>query len=900
VTFLFTDIEGSTRLWESHPDTMRRAVARHDELLRQAIARRDGHVFSTAGDGLAAAFARSADAVAVGVEVQHLFGAEPWPEETPIRVRMGLHTGEAEERDGDYFGSAPNRAARLTAIGHGGQFLCSQVTADLVRDALPSSVTLRDLGRHRLRDLSDAMQVFQVVHPDLPSQFPPLRSLDTLPGNLPRQITTFVGRTTEIERLSALVRERPLVTLTGVGGVGKTRLAVQVAADVAADFADGAWLCELGPVVDPGAVWEVLAATLGVAPVPGQSLDEVVLDYVAPKRLLVVLDNCEHLLGAVAGMVTTIAQRCPRVVVLATSREGLALAGEQLMAVPSLGVPAAGAARVELADAEAVRLFCDRAHDADDSFALNEGNAAAVAQLCRRLDGIPLAIELAAARVRSLSPEDLVARLDQRFKLLTRGGRAGLERHQTLRHTVDWSYELLTAAERVGLNRLAVFAGSCDLTAAEAVIGGGAERVDATELLGQLVDKSLVLVDHETPRTRYRLLETIRQYAQERLEQSGETAAVRGWHLDHYVALAEAAAPQLRSRDQLVWASTLMPDMENLRAALDYAVESALPDPALRLVAALSVAGLPLGVTVMGWADSARSIPGANTHELFPFVVAQTALDATLRGDLEAASRLVARAEEAQLALGTDHPSVHAAASALAYFRGDLDEARRYAKLRLEHAQSTGDNHELAHAYLQMAAALLDNPGRGAQAAEDAVRVARETGLISVLPYALGLYLNFVGAGDHDLELAVHEEIIAVATALGDHRLVALSVASRASAGSRQGDWRTTLRACASAAAQTRDWGNVTVVLPTIAAAAVALIGLERFEAGAVILGFAYAHYFYPSNEEHASYLAAAETALADALGEHRLTELRARGAALAFPDVIDYLSAEADRALAE
>jgi predicted ATPase/class 3 adenylate cyclase len=900
VTFLFTDIEGSTHLWESVPDAMRSALARHDTILRNVIEAYDGHVFATGGDGLAAAFTRTGEAVAAAVEAQHQLSTEAWSEEVPIRVRMGLNTGEAEERDGDYFGPTLNRAARLMTIGHGGQILCSQVTADLVREALPLDIMLRDLGMHRLRDLTEPMRVFQVLHPGLRSRFPPLRSLDTLPGNLPRQITTFVGREPEIKQLVALIHERPLVTLTGVGGVGKTRLAVQVAAEVVADFTDGAWLCELAPVVDPGAVWETLAATLGVAPIPGQDLADALLDYLTRKRLLLVLDNCEHLLGAVARMASAIAGRCPLVVVLATSREGLALAGEHLVAVPSLGVPVLGATGAELGDSEAVRLFCTRAQDVDAEFSLNEQNAGAIAQLCRRLDGIPLAIELAAVRVRSLSPEDLVARLDQRFKLLTRGGRAALERHQTLRQAIDWSYELLTEPERSGLNRLAVFAGGCDLAAAEAVLDPGeGHEFDPADLVGQLVDKSLVMVDHGGPRTRFRLLETIRQYAQERLEFSGDLPTARRLHLAHYVALAETAGPHLRSRDQLEWAARLAPDIDNLRGALDYAIEASLPDPALRLVAGLAVSGLPIGMTATGWADAAHTIPGATAHPLFPCVVAYAALDTTLAGDMERAGQLVACAEEAQARLGTGLPPVYAAAAALAFFRGEFDVSRWHAEKRLELGRSAADQHEIAHALLQIAATLLDDPTRGTPIAVEAVRVARDAGLLSVLPYSLALYINFV-RHDDERELATHEEMIAVATALGDRRLAAAATASRESIKARHGDWTATLRANASAAAEFRDGGNLTIIFPFLRAAATALIALEHYEPGAVLYGFADSHFVETGSDEYKTYVARGEAALADALDEVRLSQLKAVGAAFTFVDAIDFLCVEADRALSE
>jgi predicted ATPase len=433
---------------------------------------------------------------------------------------MGVHVDEVRLRaDGEYVNRPLNRCARLMAAGHGGQVLLSGTAAAVARGSLPAGAVLRDLGAHRLRDIAEPVQVYQLVHPDLRDEFPPLRTVDTVTGNLPHQVTTFVGRERELRSIGALVRERPLVTLTGVGGVGKTRLAIEVATEVAPHLPDGAWVCPLAPLTDPGAVWDAVAGNLGVQRMVGRDVETVVLEYLTAKQLLLVLDNCEHLLDAVARVVTVIMQRCPGVVVLATSREGLAIPGEHIIAVPSLPVGA---------DGDAVTLFCDRARDARDDFRLTERDLVSVVELCRRLDGIPLAIELAAARLRSLTPEELVARLAQRFHLLTRGSRAALERQQTLRHAIDWSYDLLASTERTALNRLAVFASGCTLATAEVVLPGGeVERGDVVDLLDQLVNKSLVVADIDAGgETRYRLLETIRQYAQERLEASGETAAV--------------------------------------------------------------------------------------------------------------------------------------------------------------------------------------------------------------------------------------------------------------------------------------------------------------------------------------------------------------------------------------
>jgi class 3 adenylate cyclase len=405
VTFLFADIEGSTRLWERYPDAMPKALGQHDDLLRAAVESCGGHVVNTTGDGLFAVFGRADSAVAAALAAQNSLAAADWGATGRLRVRMGLHTGHSEFRDGDYHGPAVNRAARLSAAGHGDQVLLSGATEALVGDVLPEGAELADLGEHRLRDLARPVHVFQLVHPTLPTDFAPIRSLDELPGNLPRQLTSFVGRDDEVRSLSALVGDRPLVTLTGVGGVGKTRLAIEVAAEAAPGFPDGVWLCELAPVTDQSAVCETLAASLEVRlAMPGRALDDLLLEYLAPKRLLIVLDNCEHLLATVADLVQVIVRRCPRVAVLATSREGLALPGEQIVAVPALGLPHADADRDAISEAEAVRLFCDRAVAVNADFLLTADNSATVARLCRRLDGIPLAIELAAARVRSLRP----------------------------------------------------------------------------------------------------------------------------------------------------------------------------------------------------------------------------------------------------------------------------------------------------------------------------------------------------------------------------------------------------------------------------------------------------------------------------------------------------------------
>jgi predicted ATPase/class 3 adenylate cyclase len=601
VTFVFTDLEGSTALLEAHPAAYREAVRRHHALLRDAVEAQGGAVFETVGDAVYAAFASPAAAVAAALDGQRALRAEAWGATGELRARMGVHLGEVERQGAHYFGAPLYRCARLTAAAHGGQTVLSGAAAALVRDALPAGAGLLDLGEHRLKDLATPERVFQLLHRDLPAAFPPLRSLDARPHNLPLQVTGFVGREGELAAVARLLAGEPpgprLVTLTGPGGCGKTRLALQAAAEVLDAHPDGVWLVELGALADPALVPQAVAAAVGVREAPGRPLLATLTDALRPKRLLVVLDNCEHLLDACARLADALLRTCPHVRVLATSREALGIAGETAWRVPSLPVPAAaGAAEpgpdvAGLARYAAVRLFADRAAAVRPGFALTPDNAAAVAEICARLDGIPLALELAAARVRVLPPQQLLARLEDRFRLLTGGSRAALERHQTLRAAVDWSYALLTAPEQALFARLSAFGGGWTLEAAEAVCaGGGVEAAGVLDLLTALVDKSLVVADEQEGEARYRLLETIRQYALERLRAAEGEAAVRRRHMAYFLALAERAAPELGGPRPAAWLDRLTAEHDNLRAALDWSFEApdTLPDAALRLAGALS------------------------------------------------------------------------------------------------------------------------------------------------------------------------------------------------------------------------------------------------------------------------------------------------------------------------
>jgi predicted ATPase/class 3 adenylate cyclase len=586
VTFLLTDLEGSTRLWEQDPEAMKAAMVRHNELLEKTLAAHDGFVFARMGDGMAAAFATASDAVSAAAAIQQALADEPWCTASPLRARIGVHTDEGVIFDGGYASRPINRCSRLMAAAHGGQVVVSGATEALVRDQLPRGMGLVDLGEHRLRDLGRPIRVFQLNVAGCREEFPPLRSMDSFPGNLPPQVSSFIGRQAEVSRVAAALGESRVVTITGVGGVGKTRLALQVAADLLPRYREGAWLVELAPVRDPAGVAEAVAAAIRLPNRGGPSLEETLIESLAQKQLLLVLDNCEHLLGSAARLVTRIERDCSGVVVLATSREGMAIDGEQLIALPPLeaGEPDEDIERV--VDTDAVCLFVERARHVKADFALTAGNARAVVEVCQRLDGVPLAIELAAARVIALSPAELVRRLDRRFRVLAGGRRGAVERHATLRAAIDWSYELLGVAEQRLLARLAVFSGGSTLEAIEEICSGDpVEREAAMDLVTGLVSRSLVVAEHHDLGTRYRLLETIRQYGEERLAEWGETDTLRIRHARFYAALLERAAEHLWGPEQLAWASQVNRERDNIRSAIANAIEADNAALVVRLVA---------------------------------------------------------------------------------------------------------------------------------------------------------------------------------------------------------------------------------------------------------------------------------------------------------------------------
>ncbi|MBB6051618.1 adenylate/guanylate cyclase domain-containing protein [Armatimonas rosea] len=587
VTFLFTDIEGSTRLWEEHPERMRTALARHDALLHQAITEHNGYVFKTIGDAFCAAFATAPEALSAALTAQRCLYAEPWEDGIALRARMALHTGAVESRDNDYFGQPLNRVARLLATGYGGQVLLSQATQELVRDSLPAQTTLLNLGEHRLRDLSRPEHIYQVLHPELLAEFPTLRSLDSiaLPNNLPQEVTSFIGRKREMEEIKSLLATTSLLTLTGSGGCGKTRLSLQVAAEVLEHYPQGVWLVELAPLTNPALVPQMVAEVLGVRESPGETLTKSLQGFLKGKQLLLVLDNCEHVLESVALLGDTLLRSCPSIRMLASSREALGISGESTYRIPSLSLPQPSPHHTpeSLSQFEAVRLFLERATTAKPDFLVTNENAPALASVCYRLDGIPLAIELAAARLRAMPIEQLEDRLDNRFRLLTGGSRTALPRQQTLRALIDWSFDLLTPEEKTLLLRLSVFAGGWVLESAESVgSGAGIDELDVLDLLTSLVDKSLVTYEEHGNRARYRLLETVRQYARERLAESGESETVRGRHLDHTVTQVEAIFAITSFEGFPLWMQHMDEEYENIRAALAWCSANASSETFIR------------------------------------------------------------------------------------------------------------------------------------------------------------------------------------------------------------------------------------------------------------------------------------------------------------------------------
>ncbi len=764
VTFLFTDIEGSTRLWEQHPVTMQSAVAQHDTILHGAVEERGGYVVKTTGDGLFAAFAVADHALAAALAAQHALVAATWNDTGPLRVRMGLHTGPAQERDGDYFGPALNRTARLMAVGHGGQILLSLPTYELVRDHLPEGVTLRDLGEQRLKDLTRPEHVYQIVAADLPGDFPPLKTLDVRPNNLPAQPTAFIGREAELSVVKKLLLrdDARLVTLTGPGGTGKTRLGLQVAADLMDQFEDGVYFVDLAPITTPSLVVPSVAQALGVRDQGAQPLLDTLKDYLREKQMLLVFDNLEQVVAA-APLVADLLAVAPRLKALVTSRIVLHLRGEQEFSVPPLPVP--DPRRLpqlsELSQYAAVELFVQRAVNVKPDFEVTDDNAAAVAEICYRLDGLPLAIELAAARIKLFPPQTLLQRLTRRLKVLTGGSRDLPARQQTLRDAITWSYDLLSASERILFHRLAVFIGGFTLDAAEAVCNASDDLdIDVLDGIASLVDKSLLRQQEQADgEPRFVMLETLREYAAERLDASGEAEAVRRAHVQYYLAWVEDAEPRLKGHDQIVWAKRLEADNDNLRTAIAWAVQKSEAEIALRLTGALS----------WFWQLGSRLSEGCSWIE-----------------QAWASSRAVppsqARAK-ALFGLGV-----------LATWQGDWTTARSALEAGVADARAVDDRRYLALTLsgLAQAIAMQGAPDDTRLLAEESLALARSLGD----RWVLAEVLNQLGAralflGEYDAVPGLAQESVRLFEAVGDRRGISSSLGPLGWATMAQGDYET-------------------------------------------------------------------------------------------------------------
>jgi predicted ATPase/class 3 adenylate cyclase len=903
VTFLFTDLESSTRRWQDHPEAMKAGLARHDAIVRDAVESHGGYVVKTTGDGFHAAFAAAHDATDAAIAAQLSLVQEPWGETGPLRVRMGIHSGPAELRDGDYYGTAVNRAARLMSVAHGNQIVLSLATSELVRDA---PVEFVDLGEHRLQDLGSPERIFQVTHAGLPVEFAPLRSLDSYASNLPLQMTSFVGRGRELVEIAEVFDDARVVTLTGVGGVGKTRLAVQVGAELLPRFGDGVWLCELGPIADRSLVPEVVAAALNVQQRPGLSPAESILAACRSRELVLVLDNCEHLLDAAAALVEALVRACPGVRVLATSREGLGVSGERILVVRSLGLPDPhGLAGSPTDEADAVRLFCDRAASARDGFVLGPDNFDAVAQTCARLDGIPLAIELAAARVRMMTPGEIAGRLDERFRLLTGGARTAVERHQTLRQAVDWSYDLLAPREREVLNRLGVFAGGFTLDAAESVAaGGGIETFDVLEGLGQLVDKSLVVADVTPAGTRYRLLETIRQYALERLDDAGATDTARRRHATWCAGFVAQSSIGMQGTDEATWWDRLDREIENLRAALTWATGADDAGLSLSLIGDFGFwnlyYGRRLGYVLGPWSAAALATTGARDDPRFARVLAVRAIDHLNHQRSDEASRDARRAIDLMTGSGAPFSvrpwCVWCLGLVVSGRAGEVEGADPF----LDAARATGDDYTVATALTVVASwwYTLANAERCLPFAEEAVLLAQRIGNPTLIEMSGSFLAGALETTDPPRARTVLEAVIGQGEGVdfGSHALIPLAWLARMGSDAASTKWARRFR---SGLDLTYEAGDAEFVLSCLDLYAQALANTDRAESAALLsasVGRLAPHMSNPISVAHRR--DTSERLLAQ-LGEDDFAELSAQGASLGYEEAVALARAELDRVIA-
>jgi predicted ATPase/class 3 adenylate cyclase len=842
VTFLFTDIEGSTRLLQQLGDRYAEVVTEYRRLLRTAIEDSEGQEVDTQGDALFFAFPRARDAVAAAVAAQRAIATYAWAEGAAVRVRMGLHTGEPLSASTGYIGMDVHRAARICAAGHGEQILLSGTTRDLIEHDLPERLILRDLGEHRLKDLAHPQHLFQVVTTDLPCEFPPLKSLNTLPNNLPVQLTSFIGREHEIAEVKGLLSTTRLLTLTGAGGSGKTRLAIQVAAELLEAFKDGVWMVELAGLSDLALVPHTVASTLSVREQSGHPLLTTLADFLQPKHVVLILDNCEHLVAACGQLAEALLRICPNLRILVTSREALSIPGEAIWRVPPLTLPDPREPQSPetLAEYEAVRLFVERAVFSQPGFAISSSNAPAVVQVCYQLDGIPLAIELAAARVKVLAVEQIAARLDDRFQLLTGGSRTVLPQHRTLRAAMDWSYDLLLETERVLLRRLSVFAGGWTLEAAEVICSGdGVEKSAVLDLLTQLVDKSLLIVETQSGEARYRLLETVRQYGRDRLVELEETDRMRTGHLDFF--LGQAGAVQKLSGSALdAWRQRMETEHDNMRAALEWSWAKGDTEATLRLAAALNSFWDVRGYWTEGrkWLELALAST-SGTPSMRAEALRVAGMLAWYQGDIGCA---VARLEESvalRRALG-DKKGMAVSLNNLGivvYRQGNY--GRAVALLE----ESLGLNRELAHKepltlyLLGIIARLRGEYERAEALGREGLALNRELGRkrqTALSLDSLGLLAYY--RGDYTQAHALCEESLALFRELGDKFGIAGSLNSLALVACGQGDHDRAGALCQESLALSREISDRGAMARSLNILGRVACGHGEYEGGVVLL----------------------------------------------------------------
>jgi predicted ATPase/class 3 adenylate cyclase len=900
VTFLLSDIEGSTRLWEAEPEAMEVALQRHDGLLAEVIERHGGAVVASRGEGdsFFAVFHSAVSAVEAAGMCQLRLKGEVWPAGVTLRVRMGLHTGEVRVPGGDHVDYTPiNRCARVRASGHGGQVLLTKVTSDLVKGRLSSGFGLKELGGFRLRDLAGPEVIFQLTHPDLPVDFPPIRTVAERTGNLPLQVSSFIGRGRELEQTAAALEGARLVTLTGAGGVGKTRLALQVAGQVSPRFGDGAWLCELAPVRDVAGVDDAVAAVFSVTAPAGLSTREALVEFLRGKQLLLVLDNCEHLLEGAAALADVLQRWCERLVILATSREGLGIEGERLVPVPPLAVPGSDADLTAITQAEAVRLFAERSAAVKPDFAVTTQNAAAVAAAVRRLDGIALAIELAAARIAAMTPAELDRRLQRSFAVLGAGRRGTLPHHQTLRATIDWSFELLAEPEQRLLARLAVFAGGCTLEAAETVCGGDSIDPDTVfELLASLVARSLVITEEHGPETRYRLLETIRQYAEERLDEAGLTERWQARHAAYYVDFLKQIRHHDR-REEVFWAVRLSAEQDNLLAAWSWAIDTGNIDTAFSILAGFAPRELWFRWPLVLDGEAALELPGAAAHPSYPLALAVSAKFASNRGDVTLTDELCQRAAEANERRDPHDWRVEEvichARSDIAVTVGAFADANRLTEQAAAIARTGGD---LADASLQLGLAasgylLVGDAPRAVPLAREALTLARQIGDPALIASGLLAVGTTVAETDPEQARAYLRESLELSTALGYQGALGPRTAALAFL---VNDRTATLELGRRAIRALQPGGDhirIGFLLDTIAGT----LAATQPEGAAIIQGAARTYVAEsPTTARPISLI------VREALGEERARELRALGAEMDWDQTVAYTLAQTSQALNE